>query len=527
MKPFNPRAGHLPILTIANFSPGDSMARRRRREQPVGPAHRCGKMRVPIEFINTECRGGRMLPWSCCLITIIVLSLGLASGCASITFPANGIPVYRLPEELLSPAKDNKQIINLALLKQPVPNEYLLGPGDVLGVWIAGVLGSAEQGPPVRGTGRRDEEPSSGVPIRVRPNGTILLPLINAILVKGMTIEQAEGEIRKAYLDSGVLAPGLQRVLVSLIRQRQYNVIVIRQEQGIANAPRQFNRFNPQQINRHKRGTGHLVDLPAYRNDVLTALAESGGFPGLDAHNEIIIYRSAFKAAEDRKKIMERFEHEDPSKLVHPPELIETPRPVGTPGPVETNITRIPLRVSPGEPLCLAPEDIILQTGDVVYIEARDPDVFYTGGLLPTGEWPLPRDYDLSILEALALVQGPLFSGGLQTNSVLFSQQLIAGELGGPSPSRAMVIRRTANGGQVSIRVDLDRALTDSSERITIHPGDFIILQQTPGEALARYATGVLRFDLAWKVFLRGDAAGVANARIPDRLPLGFSPFPF
>ena len=36
-------------------------------------------------------------------------------------------------------------------------------------------------------------------------------------------------------------------------------------------------------------------------------------------------------------------------------------------------------------------------------IEGREREVFYTGGLLPGGEWPLPRDYDLDVLGAIAM----------------------------------------------------------------------------------------------------------------------------
>ena len=32
-------------------------------------------------------------------------------------------------------------------------------------------------------------------------------------------------------------------------------------------------------------GTGQIIDLPAYQNDVLTALARTGGLPGTDAKN--------------------------------------------------------------------------------------------------------------------------------------------------------------------------------------------------------------------------------------------------
>ena len=53
---------------------------------------------------------------------------------------------------------------------------------------------------------------------------------------------------------------------------------------------------------------------------------------------------------------------------------------VAAPG---AQVVRIPLRLPPDEPPPFRPEDVVLQTGDIVFIEARDTEVFYTGGLLP------------------------------------------------------------------------------------------------------------------------------------------------
>lgn len=78
---------------------------------------------------------------------LMLLAIVSAQGCAAITFPSYGIPVYRLPEEMLSCPKDHEKSINLTWLKQPPPQDYLLAPGDVLGIWVAGVLGSDESGP--------------------------------------------------------------------------------------------------------------------------------------------------------------------------------------------------------------------------------------------------------------------------------------------------------------------------------------------------------------------------------------------
>jgi hypothetical protein len=161
------------------------------------------------------------------------------------------------------------------------------------------------------------------------------------------------------------------------------------------------------------------------------------------------------------------------------------------------------------------PEDVILETGDIVLIESRDTEVFYTGGLLPSGEFPLPRDYDLDVLEAIARVQGPIASGGLQTNNFVLASSLVGAGIGGPSPSLVMILRRMPWGGQIPIRVDLNRAIRNPRERVIIQPGDVILLQQTPSEAITRYVLGILRFQVNWQVFTRGEAQGAASVTTP------------
>ena len=59
-----------------------------------------------------------------------------------------------------------------------------------------------------------------------------------------------------------------------------------------------------------------------------------------------------------------------------------------TPNP---NVVKIPLRVGPGVPYTeLEQEDIILGNGDIIFIESRDAEVFYTGGLIPGGQHEIP-----------------------------------------------------------------------------------------------------------------------------------------
>src|SRR5262245_53572787 len=71
-----------------------------------------------------------------------LLLCALLNGCAALTNPVgDGVPVRHLNPELLGKPKDVSQTLPLSLLGQPAPDVYRLAPGDVLGVWIEGVLG--------------------------------------------------------------------------------------------------------------------------------------------------------------------------------------------------------------------------------------------------------------------------------------------------------------------------------------------------------------------------------------------------
>jgi hypothetical protein len=236
-----------------------------------------------------------------------------------------------------------------------------------------------------------------------------------------------------------------------------------------------------------KRGTGYVLDLPAYENDVLTALTRTGGLPGLDALNEVIIERGAMQARADWPAVMP-----DLSAQRGPQCLAAAG--MGAAG----RITRIPLRLRPGEPVPFQPEDVILQSGDIIFIQARDTELFYTMGLIGSGQFVLPRDYDLDVVEAIAFARGPLINGAVNQNN--FTGTTINSGIGTASPSLVSVIRRvpgTIRGQQVVIRVDLNRALRDPRERLLIQPGDIIVLQETVGESIVRYFTNQLHLNVS------------------------------
>ncbi len=434
------------------------------------------------------------------ILLVAALCAATGSGCAALTNPlVDSIPVRNAPPELVpTVAKDKLKSIPLELLQQPPSDEYRLDTGDLLGIWIEGIIG--ERGIPIPiftfddpSRLARSQAPGAGYPFPVREDGTVQLPLIDAVPVRGMSKEEAQKAIRQQYTGKGLLPPGRDKMLVTLLHKRQFEVVVLRQEAGAFGVGPEGGTSTA-----GKRGSGAVINLAAYENDVLHALSLTGGLPGLDAYNAVVIYRGLSPRGTDRQALMQQ------------PELLSLSS--------RCPVVRIPLRHDPSQPLTFGPQDVILQTGDVVYLEPRDREVFFTAGLLPTAEHLLPRDRDLDVLTAVSLVRGPMINSSFGSNTL--TGAVFPAGIGQPSASLLVVLRRTPNGDQVPIRVDLNRAARDPRERIVVQPGDLLILQERPGEALARYASQTFsNFQLLWSPIHGPNEQSVVDLAAPDRQP--------
>ena len=427
------------------------------------------------------------------LLGLTVLASGLGGGCAAFSNPSlpDAIPVNRLPPEVFTSSREAERSIPLTLLRQEQPKNYKLDAGDVLGIFVEGVLGERGTIPPIINlqaslTGT-PPPPAVGFPIPVGEDGKVSLPLLEPIDVRDKTVADVQTLITAQYIERHLIAQGA-RILVTLARQRLYHVTVIRQDAGSggSSTPAPSRRWAARRSTA-KRGTGYPVDLNAYENNVLNALARTGGLPGLDASNTIIIQRGSPNVAK-------------------PGETLSAIS-------AATEQVRIPLRMRPDAKLPFKPEDVILKNGDIIFIESRDTEVYYTGGLLPVAELILPRDQDLDVLQAVTEARGPLLNGGINFNNL--NGQIFAQGLGQPSPSQMTVIRKTPKGGQITIRVDLNRAAQDRRERVLVQPGDFLILQETLGEAFTRYATQTFRLNILATLVRQKDLLITTNPIIP------------
>ena len=401
------------------------------------------------------------------------------TGCSTIS----SIPVSRVPGEILAAErKDDFIDISMLRLRQDPPEVYLLGPGDVLGVYIKGVLGNEEELPPVHFPEDSNRPPAIGYPVPIREDGTLALPIVDPIKVAGMSLVEATDVVRKAYTYPRVIVKeGEEQIIVTLIQQRKIRVQVIREESGGADGV-------------SKRGTGHVVDLPIYENDLLHALSETGGMPGTDAKNEVMIYRGMYDDAMSADVILDDLCHSQCQDQCVDPCFCDE-RPIPDP----PYVTRIPLRYNPANPPTFTKEDIILHEGDIVIIRSRDAETFYTAGLLGGGEHPLPRDKDLDIIGAIAVAGGSLGSTGTGIGAIGNRGGGGGGRGGGRQqacqPSEAIVVRELPCGSSISMRIDLNQALQDPSQRILIKPNDVVILRYTLTEEIGNVLINMFQIN--------------------------------
>lgn len=223
------------------------------------------------------------------------------------------------------------------LLQREPTGEHVLAPGDVLGVYIVGVLGGENQIPPVRLPTASNQPPSLGYPIPIRQDGTIPLPMIDDPMVAGLTIPEAEKKVSDAYtVDRKLLHKG-SPIILSVMRPAHIRVLVFRQDTG--DALQSFRSAAQRPVTGNSNGFD--LALPASQADILTALAMTGGLPGDDAQ-EILVYR-----------------HGD-----------------------ERTTQRIPLFYPKGKTIELSDEDVTLHEGDIVVVKPAGSKTSRAAGTL-------------------------------------------------------------------------------------------------------------------------------------------------
>ena len=430
------------------------------------------------------------------------------TGCAAFTNPvANGVPVRMIPDELLAESRENFELIDLAKLRRPPLEEYTLDVGDTLGIYVEGIIGDASTPPPVNLPSTPEEPPAIGFPFPVRAGGDVSLPLIEPVKVVGLTIEQAERAVIKQYRDAAIFRAeeANPRIIVTLLRPRTIRVLVVREDGStpqitVRNQSLRGLGSSSTSIGGGGGSSGDALELPIGQNDLLTALTSTGGLPGPNAEQEVVIYRGYATG--------DSLANCGVCNLPQPDALVDSG------AGEDRRVIRVPLEKRCGAVVNIPQRDVILEDGDILTIRAREPELFYTGGLLPASEQALPIDYDLTVVEAVLRSQGPLINGGL--NSSNLNGAIVGNGVGNPSPSQLSVLRQLPHGQQVNILVNLNEALRDPRQNILVMADDILLLQENRDEAFTRYFfTSVFRMDFFFRILNRNDAQGSASLILP------------
>lgn len=423
--------------------------------------------------------------WSwLCPLAVLGLS---ASGCTALVSPIQTIPAVRVPPELLAIPVANDRIVDYPRLRQTEPEDYILDKDDVLGIHIenlfAGEDPNSPQIPPVTmPQPGSDLSPGIGLPYPIRDDGTISMPFVGPIAVKGLTLAQAEEVVGRVYVEKSFLQEG-QRPIVTLMRKRTTKVFVIRQDNVIAGGRDGLAGFQMARQAISERtdlsSRGYVLQLPAYRNDLLNALTETGGLPGVNAKSDVKILRSDKVDPRRRDEVLRQFYLNFGTSNVGGalPDL-----------PEDENVVKIPLRLKPGQFPKFSEQDIILKEGDVVLVESRETEVYYTSGLLRPGEYLLPRDKDTDVLNAIAIAGGGI--GAFQQGAGGGFAGGLSGGIGSVPPSQLIIMRPLPGNRQIAIEVDLTKAINDPRERMLIKAGDTLILRHKPREELLNFSIG-------------------------------------
>ena len=172
------------------------------------------------------------------------------------------------------------------------------------------------------------------------------------------------------------------------------------------------------------------------------------------------------------------------------------------------------MRLRLGEPLDFGLEDVILHNGDVVFVDAAPVDTFYTAGLLPSAEHILPRDYDLDVIEAVARARGPMVNGASAAATCPGISSRWAWATPVPSCCRSCgELRRGSKWTSSSI---CTRRWSDPRERIRVLPGDVLILQEMPGQAIARFFATSFNFSGIFRIFSNLDFMSFSTRTTPN-----------
>lgn len=119
-------------------------------------------------------------------------------------------------EDSVKPEKPQIPWKLIKALHELLPQKTI-GEGDVLGIFIGGVVGEKDELPPVKIAGTQVR---IGYPFAVSKEGKLTLPFVDPVNVRGLTAVEALEKIRIAYVNKDILTRGQERVFVTIMHSK-------------------------------------------------------------------------------------------------------------------------------------------------------------------------------------------------------------------------------------------------------------------------------------------------------------------
>src|SRR5436190_9767234 len=121
------------------------------------------------------------------IVTALVGSLLLPCGCAAF-HPLRGVPASHVPPELLAVSREGRRTINLSMLVRSPIDQHRVEGGDILAVYIPGLLGTRNligptlgkdtvgEAPPITAPMTPLDPPTMGYRVTLRDAPTLVRP---------------------------------------------------------------------------------------------------------------------------------------------------------------------------------------------------------------------------------------------------------------------------------------------------------------------------------------------------------------
>ena len=269
-------------------------------------------------------------------LTVLVLSL-LSVGCRTFQSGPKPIPAAELPAKFRASNQAMRPPLDLTALASRSLNSDLIYPGDILDINVV--------------TGAEEETPEA-LPIRVSSDGSVDLQLVGVVSVAGLSMTEAEEQIRNEAIARRIYRAPL--VSVALNSRQMDRVRVV----GAVNEPGDY-------------------ELPRFGSDLLAAIVRAKGLS--ETAGQEIEIRHRTSAAGDVTQAS--FEPNGNTENTVHVDIVEAMQ--GISG------------------------DLGLRDGSVVMVKEQRPEKIYVHGLVPhDGEFELPRDQPLRVTQAVAKAGG-------------------------------------------------------------------------------------------------------------------------